>query len=349
MTGLVHTGSKRWWAIVALGVGCVLPLSTSCRPRPQATAGDTAAAAVDASARSLPEHDREPFLRVLGTVQDGGLPHPGCRCERCDLARRQTDSRRWITSLALVLPDSSEIFLFDVTPDIRQQLDMLADLRSAPAGAVDREPLDGLFLTHAHIGHYLGLAFFGYEALHTTNLPLWATPRMAEYLRHNGPWSQLVDFGNVELRELQSERRIGLGSGVSVLAFAAPHRDEYADTLGFTITGPNRRLVYLPDTDSWRAWEQPLPQFLSGVDIALLDGTFYSVDELPGRSIESIGHPLIPDTMDLLQELVDTGSLQVYFTHLNHSNPALTLDSEARRAIESRGFRVLAERQEFSL
>jgi pyrroloquinoline quinone biosynthesis protein B len=249
----------------------------------------------------------------------------------------------------LVLPGSSEVFLFDVTPDIRQQLDLLADLRSAHAGAVDRSPLAGLFLTHAHIGHYLGLAFFGYEALHTTSLPLWVSPRMAEYLRRNGPWSQLVGFGNVELHELQPETRIELGSGVAVQAFSAPHRDEYADTLGFTITGPNRRLVYLPDTDSWRAWEQPLPQFLSGVDIALLDGTFYAVDELPGRSIESIGHPLMPDTMDLLHELVDKGSLQVYFTHLNHSNPALTPGSEARRTIERRGFRVLDERQEFPL
>lgn len=338
-----------WRVIFACWVGCLLALSTGCGSRLGAPRGDLDSAAGDSPSKRIPEPRDLPFLRVLGTVQDGGLPHAGCSCERCDLARRQPDSRRSITSLALILPASSEIFMFDATPDIRQQLDLLSDLRSRPPGAVDRSPLDGLFLSHAHIGHYLGLAFFGYEAMHTTRLPLWVTPRMAEYLRHSGPWSQLVEFGNVELRELRAGESIRLGSGVSVQALAAPHRDEYADTLGFTITGPNRRLVYLPDTDSWRAWKEPLSRFLRGVDIALLDGTFYSVDELPGRNIESIGHPLIPATMDLLQELVDTGSLQVYFTHLNHSNPALTPNSAARRAVEGRGFRVLEERQEFPL
>ena len=115
------------------------------------------------------------------------------------------------------------------------------------------------------------------------------------------------------------------------------------------IAGPNRRLFYLPDTDSWQAWTQPLPSFLEGVDVALLDGTFFSLDEMPGRSVESIGHPLIRQSMELLEDLVAEGRTEIYFTHLNHSNPAVQPDSQERQVIESRGFKVLGEGQEIAL
>jgi pyrroloquinoline quinone biosynthesis protein B len=210
-------------------------------------------------------------------------------------------------------------------------------------------PVDGVFLTHAHIGHYLGLAFFGYEAIHTRALPVMATPRMADYLRMNGPWSQLVSLGNIKLEEMAPGDTRVLGEGVTVTAFSAPHRDEYADTLGFVISGPNRRLFYLPDTDSWTAWTTPLPEALRNIDIALVDGTFFSSQELPGRSVDDIGHPLIQHTLELLSEPVQQGGLEVYFTHLNHSNPALDSQSDERQEIESQGFHVLDEGQEFEL
>ena len=79
---------------------------------------------------------------------------------------------------------------------------------------------------------------------------------------------------------------------------------------------------------------------LEGVDVALLDATFYSGDELPGRDLSKIGHPLVVDSMDRLQSRVDAGSLQVFFVHLNHSNPALDPASPARAAITRRGFGV---------
>jgi pyrroloquinoline quinone biosynthesis protein B len=142
---------------------------------------------------------------------------------------------------------------------------------------------------------------------------------------------------------------VELEEGVTVTAIRAPHRDEYADTLGFRIDGPSHSLFYLPDTDSWLAWTQPLPEALAGVDYALLDGTFFSHDELPGRSVESIGHPLISQTLDLLEETVRTTELAVFFTHLNHSNPALDAGSAERKEIEARGFWVLEEGWEFEL
>lgn len=320
-------------------------------------AGGRGAGAAGAPAGTVPaaasldrEHPAGPYVRVVGTVQDGGLPHAGCTCERCAAARRDPARRRWVASLAVVLPASGRVYLVDVSPDLRQQLDLLADVRDPPAGATDRSPVDGVLLTHAHVGHYLGLAFFGYEAMNSHDLPVWCTPRMAAFLRANGPWSLLVDRRNVELREVTpGAAGIDLGDGVTARAVAVPHRDEYTDTVGWRFEGPARTLFFVPDTDSWEAWDRPLPEALTGVDVALLDATFYSPDELPGRRVEEIGHPLIPDTMDRLQAEVDAGRLEVRFIHLNHSNPALDPASEAAREIERRGYAVAAEGEEFGL
>jgi pyrroloquinoline quinone biosynthesis protein B len=300
-----------------------------------------------------PETERVPVagaprLRVVGTVQDGGLPHAACNCIRCEAARREPTRRRWIASLALLFPQSREVYLIDATPDLPSQLQLLEDFRRAPDGGVDRSPLDGVLLTHAHIGHYLGLAFFGFEAVATHRLPVFCTPRMASFLRSNGPWDQLVRMENVTLREIGPGESLRI-EGVRVTPLAVPHRDEYTDTLGYLLEGPRRTILYVPDTDSWEAWQTPLPEMLDGVDVAFLDGTFYSADELPGRDVTAIGHPLIIDTMKLLQPRVRAGALRVYFTHLNHSNPALEPDSEALRSIEARGFGVLREGQEFGL
>lgn len=297
-----------------------------------------------------------PYVLVLGTAQDGGLPHPACTGPHCARARREPGFRRLVASLALVDPATvpPEVFLVDATPDVEEQLARLGDLRPrgpSPDGRerVDRAPVDGVLLTHAHAGHYLGLASFGYEVVSTHDLPVWATPRMGAYLRGNGPWSQLVDRRNIELRTLAPGESVRLTPRLEVTAFAVPHRDELSDTVGFLVTGPSRRLLYVPDTDRWDSWAPPLLDRLAGVDVALLDGTFYSTDELPGRSVEQIGHPLVRTTMDLLTERVQAGGLAVHFTHLNHSNPLVDPNGPEAAAVRDRGFHVLSDGQTIDL
>jgi len=336
-----------------------------------------------------------PRLRVLGTVQDGGLPHAACTCRHCERARRDPEFRRYVAGLALIVPAESgreAVYLIDATPDIREQLDMLRDVRDPPAGQVDRKPVDGVLLTHAHIGHYLGLAFFGFEAVHTKDLPVWCTERMADFLRNNGPWSQLVRIGNIRLHTPPAGQTIDLPMAgqtrVTVTPIRVPHRDEYSDTVGFVIRceranrlsqetetlspalslrGRGRYeiaagsaatgaaagtcVMYVPDTEPWRAWQPSLLEVLEreGVDVLLVDGTFYSADELPGRPVSSIGHPLMTDSMDLLEPLVRAGRLKVCFTHLNHSNPALDASSGAAREVRRRGFVIAKEGQEIGL
>ncbi|MFG0286059.1 MAG: MBL fold metallo-hydrolase [Phycisphaerales bacterium JB039] len=295
-----------------------------------------------------------PRIRAIGTVQDGGLPHAACSCDRCEAARTDPARKRHVASLAVILPheDGRErLWLIDVTPDIREQLNMLRDVRDDPAGRVDRNPVDGVLLTHAHLGHYLGLAHFGYESVHTSELPVLCTQRMAAFLRDNGPWDQLVEKREIALREITPGEPVELGAGVTAMAIRVPHRDEYSDTVGYLLRGQRSSILYIPDTEPWDRWERPLIDVLREhqVNTLIVDGTFYSAEELPGRRPETIGHPLMTSTAELLGRIMDRSGIRVLFTHLNHSNPALDPDSQARRDLFAKGFEVLEEGQELEL
>jgi pyrroloquinoline quinone biosynthesis protein B len=316
-----------------------LPLVFGCR-RSATPLGATEKA-------SDPAQTRSPFARVIGSVQDGGFPHAACSGAACRRARASKSSRH-ATSLALVLPSSEKVYLFDATPDIREQLELIADVRGPLPNGVDRAPIDGVFLSHAHIGHYLGLAFFGYESVHTRGLPVYSTPRMASFLRDNGPWSQLVGKENIHLLEFPPGSKVELEDGVSVTLVASPHREEYTDTVGFLIRGPKRGLLFVPDTDAWTRWSPSIEYWLGQVDVALLDGTFYSRAELPNRSLETIGHPLVTTSMSRFEKL-ERASTEVLFIHMNHSNPLLLDDSPELAALENRGFELAAEGMEFGL
>ncbi len=288
-----------------------------------------------------------PRIRVLGTVQDGGLPHAACTCIRCADARRNPDRRRHVASLAVIIDDLA--YVIDATPDFPEQIHELREVGPPVDGKVDRAPVDGILLTHAHMGHYTGLAYLGFEVTHSRGIPVFCTPSLANFLRTSGPWSQLVDLGNIEIRESVAGQSFDLPGSVEITPVPVPHRDEFADTVGFVLQGSRSTVLYVPDTDNWESWDPPVVERLAGIDIAIVDGTFFSADELPGRRVSEIGHPLIRSSLDLLEPLVRSGKTQVYFTHLNHSNPALDPDGEALREIERRGFHVLRDGDEFPL
>jgi len=262
---------------------------------------------------------------VLGIAQDGGVPHIGCRQPLCVRARRDPSRRQRVACLGLIDDRAGQRFLIDATPDMAAQLESLNVGRTL---ADARRPVDGILLTHAHIGHYTGLMYLGREALDAHAVPVYATPRMAAFLRTNGPWSQLVSLGEIELREVEAGRETVLTPSLAVTPIRVPHRDELSDTVGYVVRGPTGALLYVPDIDKWEKWDRRVEEEVARVDTALLDGTFSSADELPGRSIEEVPHPLVSETTARLQAL----SSRVVFIHLNHTNPLLW-DEGARRAL----------------
>ncbi len=282
-------------------------------------------------------------LIVLGTAQDAGVPQLGCERACCQRARRDARFARWVACLGVIDVDAQQSFLIDATPDVRPQLDYFAHHSDAPQPK-GRNPVDGVILTHAHIGHYTGLVQFGKEVMATRQLLTYCTPRMADFLQRNGPWAQLVRDEHLSLHHLTNQQPIQLTNQLTIKPFAVPHRQEWSDTIGFEIVGAHKRVVYIPDIDRWSDWERDVRALVSQCDLALLDGSFYSGDELPGRDMSKIAHPLVTDSMERL-----AGLNGVYFTHFNHTNPALNPDSPQRKEIEARGFHVAEDKMEFEL
>ena len=292
---------------------------------------------VEGVAAPRSEGAKGPYVVVLGIAQDGGYPQTGCRKECCAPAWRDASRRRHVASLAIVDAGTRRRWLVDATPDLREQLRMLDEVATPAASGPG---LDGIFLTHAHIGHYAGLTQLGREVLGTSSVPVYAMPRMRRYLETSGPWDQLVKLQNIDLRALESDVAVRLGEAVSVTPIQVPHRDEYSETVGYRIRGPARTVLYVPDIDKWEKWGTPLEEALSPVDVAYLDGTFYADGELPGRNMAEVPHPFIVETMARLARLPEKARAKVRFLHLNHSNPALDPRSEAHRRIRQAGFTV---------
>ncbi len=276
-----------------------------------------------------------PEAIVLGIAQDGGVPHAGCHQPVCTAARSDPSRRRLVAALGLVDPASGKRFLIDATPDFAEQMERLGG-----------RP-DAILLTHAHVGHYLGLAQLGREVLDTHGLPVYATPSMARFLRENRPWGRLVTSGNIEVREIVGD--VTLTPNLSVSAIRVPHRDEDSDTVAYLVRGPTRRILWLPDIDKWAKWDRSLAEFLADPALtAFVDGTFYDANEIPGRSITEIPHPLVPETMTLVETTAPPARGRVVFVHLNHTNRLLS-DADALAALERRGFSVAREGQRIPL
>ncbi|HKB17149.1 MAG TPA: MBL fold metallo-hydrolase [Planctomycetota bacterium] len=272
---------------------------------------------------------------VLGNAQDGGLPHVGCARPCCEAARRDPSRRALVASLGLIDRDARRAFLVDATPDFPEQVEALDRAAGRPPSALP----DGILLTHAHVGHYSGLIHLGREVAGADHVPVWCTPSMAAFLRANGPWSLLVSEGHVELRETPPSTTVDLTPRLRATPIAVPHRREFSDCVAWRIEGPGRVLLYLPDIDAWDDLPGGLPGILRGVDVALLDGTFSDpAAELPGRDASKVPHPPIPDTLRRLAAL--RARPEVWFIHLNHTNPANRPGSTESRGVEAGGARV---------
>jgi pyrroloquinoline quinone biosynthesis protein B len=275
-------------------------------------------------------------LFVLGIAQDGGLPHLGCDRPCCATARA-TGRVLFPSCLGVLDHRNGKLLLIEATPRIEDQVAMLHRLASVEGRG--RQPVDAVLLTHAHIGHYLGLALFGREVVGSQHLPVHCSPRFAAFLRGHGPWRQLVELEQIDLHEFAIGEPFAPWPGLSVQAYAVPHRDEFSDTMAFVLRGPERGVLFVPDVDAWERAPGLLDKLLAGVDVAYVDGTFFDGSELPERNLAEIRHPLMTTTMQLLGEKAQQRPGSIRFIHLNHTNPVLH-DVALRERVEAAGFAV---------
>lgn len=284
-----------------------------------------------------------PYLIILGTAQDGGYPQAGCKKNCCSKAWNDLSVRRYVSCIALVDPSTNGRWIFDCTPDFPAQLRLLDSL--APAAPYS---VPGIFLTHAHMGHYAGLMHLGREVMGAKDVNVWAMPRMKNYLETNGPWSQLVKLQNISLKALKADSAITYGNNITVTPLLVPHRDEYSETVGFRIKAGSKTVLFIPDIDKWSKWTTDIRELVKSSDLVLIDGTFFAEGEI-GRNMAEVPHPFITESMELLKDLPATDKAKVFFIHLNHTNPALQQGSEAQKKVKAAGFNLAEQGAKLTL
>lgn len=294
--------------------------------------------AVNAWAATLPQSS---YVMVLGVAQDGGYPHMGCQKNCCKMAWTNPKMSKQVVSLALVDPVNKKWWLFEATPGIKLQLQ---HFKSQTNSAYPYLP-EGVFITHAHIGHYTGLMEFGREVMATNGLKVYVLAKLKTFLMSNGPWSQLVKLNNINLIALTADQPISVSNN-TVTAFTVPHRDEFSETAGFKITTPTKKYLFIPDIDKWSKWNKDIITEVKNVDVALVDATFYSNTELANRAIAEVPHPLVTETTELFKNETSAIKHKLYFIHFNHTNPLLW-NAQAQQALLAKGFNLAKQDQVF--
>ena len=275
---------------------------------------------------------------LLGSAQDGGVPQAGCHCVHCAAAVADRRFERMPVSLALQSPGG--IQMFEATRSLSRQL--------ALAGA---QTPAAVWLTHAHLGHIDGLGQFGTEVMNVHDVSLHCSPAVADILRTTPAWRALLDQGNLLLQEFSSDEPVECG-GFTVTPLEVPHRDDRSDMCALLVSA-GRLLLFLPDHDSWEATlaavgaTNPRDWFRQlGVDIVLLDGTFWSSDELPRQS--EVPHPPVRETLELLG-MRQEDDPRVVFIHLNHTNPLCNPESVESTTLTRFGWETGREGMSFQL
>ena len=289
------------------------------------------------------QYSDEVVLKVLGTIQDGGIPHMGCSKECCVNYFEHKSIRIGVSSIGVSNFKYETNYIVDATPDVNFQLQALIG-NTKPS-----EKLDGIFLTHAHMGHYAGLLNFGRESLNSNNIPVYLMPKFFDFISNNGPWDQLVSLNNIKLQRIYNNEKVILHNNLSFTPILVPHRDEYSETVGYIIKGNRKRALYIPDIDKWAKWNISITEMIKNVDYAFLDGTFFDEKEINNRDISEIPHPFIIESLELFNNLENIDKAKVYFIHLNHTNPVLNKNSEEYKRVILSGFKVAEPGMEFVL
>lgn len=280
-------------------------------------------------------------LTLLGTAQDAGAPQIGCLKSCCE-NKWETHTAEAVVALGVVDPSAGKKYLFEATPDFPQQHHTFLKEE-------ENKTLDGIFVTHAHMGHYSGLMNLGKEAMGAKGVPVFVMPKMRVFLENNGPWSQLVEEKNMVLIPLENRKKVELTEGLKVTPLRIPHRDEYSETVGFRIEGKSKTALFIPDIDKWEKWETNIDSLLNEVDFAFLDATFYDKNELPGRDLSAIPHPFVVESLERWKALPLSIKKKIYFIHFNHTNPLLDPHSEASITVTQLGFNVARTGMKFVL
>lgn len=283
------------------------------------------------------------YITILGIAQDAGYPHINCENDCCKSFYDGEEPKKLVSCLGLVDLTDKKKYIFDATPDFTEQTQILKTNHLDNGNIID-----GVFLTHAHIGHYTGIMFLGREAMGAKNVPTYVMPKMKSYLEDNGPWRQLVSLKNIELQEMKHDSIIALNPDLKITPFLVPHRDEFSETVGYKIEGKNKSALFIPDIDKWEKWERNIIEEVKKVDYAFVDASFFRDGEID-RDMSKIPHPFTTQTTTLFENEDLAIKNKIHFIHYNHSNPTIKESHHLKDSIQNLGFRFAKQGDVYDL
>jgi pyrroloquinoline quinone biosynthesis protein B len=280
-------------------------------------------------------------VTILGTAQDGGIPQAGCSCRRCLDAHIDLKLRKYPVSLGILGVDGTK-HIIEITKNLSEQLVIWTP---------DKNELfipETVSITHLHLGHVEGIGQLGKPVMGLREVDVYLSPKNKDVFDNRSDIVLMEDEGNIRTHSKNFYHPFEPkdGCGFSLQFIPIPHRSELGDNAAIIIKAEGKSILFMPDQDSWSDTldyhsKENIRDFLKMFDIdeALIDGTFWSMDELPRRDISKIPHPTIQETIQLLGSKRE-GDPEISFLHLNHSNPVNDLGSEQRKVVEENGWKI---------
>jgi pyrroloquinoline quinone biosynthesis protein B len=302
-------------------------------------------------------------IRVLGAAAGGGFPQWNCNCDNCLRVRAGTIQATPRTQSSIALSSDGESWvLVNASPDLPQQLKSFPALQ--PARALRDSAIVAVVLVDAQLDHTLGLL----TLREGRPLQVWCTERVFEEITQSNPILPILQhYCGFNWRRIALEPDAGFSipelaaieiTAIAVRGNAPPFssrrdRPEPGDNIALWLRDQRtgKTLLYAPGLGQI---EPSLTPILERADMLLVDGTFWTDDELirlgvSKRSAREMGH--LPQTGEggMLEALESLPASRKILIHINNTNPILDEASPERRRLDKAGIEVAFDGMELDL
>jgi pyrroloquinoline quinone biosynthesis protein B len=311
-------------------------------------------------------------IKILGSAAGGGFPQWNCACTNCRRFRDGTlrGHARTQTQVAFSPdPEANVWFLISASPDLRSQILATPELAPQP-GPETHSPIAGVFLPSADVDSVMGL-------LHLREFQsffVFAAAAVQRILKKENKIFAVLDRADppVQWQVLSSKGRLGChlsespGEAPAFVCVTMPLGGSYPDyvteeaqrnlspdetTIGFVFEQKGKSVFVAP---SLSGQNPEWPKAAASSDLVLIDGTFWSDDELikTGRSKKTareIGHLPLSGSNGLLEQFSQSATGRKVLIHINNTNPILDEESPEHRAVLDAGFEIAYDGMEFEL
>ncbi|WP_161974910.1 pyrroloquinoline quinone biosynthesis protein PqqB [Bacillus timonensis] len=299
-------------------------------------------------------------IRVLGVAAGGGFPQWNCACPNCCGVRAGDAALKpMLQSSLAITANEKDWYLINAGPDVSRQIETFAALHAGPG--IRETPLAGVILTDAELDHSIGLLSLR-EGSHLT---IYGTETVRNCLHTSFPvFPMLQNYCSWEWQTLCPDGKERLGDGVLIETipvstkpplYAQSNHDGHEEIWEVGLLLQNERsgkcVAYFPTLDTMTP---EIESALHKADILLVDGTFWSEDELvllgaTKRNASDMGHLPISGSSGLIENLASFSAKRKILIHINNSNPILKKGSKESEILKQYGIEIAYEGMELEV